>query len=78
MINLVGEYKMEQHSIFEEKKKPVLIFVIDTFVKVEESRKFLRMAEEVAKIYFEKVYFAWVDGNLNIQRKQMLGIDHEV
>ena len=78
MINLVVEYKMEQHNIFEEKKKPVLIFVLDSFVKIEESKKFLRMVEEIAKSYFEKVYFAWVDGNLNMERKIMLGIEHDV
>ena len=34
------------------------------------------MAEEVAKEYVGKIFFGWVDGNLNIERKKLLGIEH--
>jgi len=52
------------------------VFVLDSFVNIEISKKILRLAEEVAKEFLGKVYFGWVDGNLNLERKKLLGIEH--
>lgn len=76
-LKLVDEITSETYPFYEEKKKPLLIFVIDSFVDVETSRKILYMAEEAAKSFLDKVYFGWVDGNLNLERKLMLGIEHQ-
>lgn len=75
-MKLIDEINVESFKYYDEKQKPILIFVIDSFVNVEISRKILRIAEEVAKEYINKVYFGWVDGNLNIERKLLLGIEH--
>lgn len=75
-LKLVDEINLETFKFYDEKQKPLLIFVIDSFVNVEASRKILRIAEEVAKDYIGKVFFGWVDGNLNSERKKMLGIEH--
>ena len=75
-MKLIDELNTESFRFYDEKQKPLLVFVIDSFVNIESSRKILRMAEEVAKDYIGKVLFAWVDGNLNNERKKLLGIEH--
>ena len=73
---MVDEIQTESFRFYDEKQKPLLVFVIDSFVQIETSKKILRIAEEVAKDFLGKVYFGWVDGNLNLERKKLLGIEH--
>lgn len=75
-LKLIDEVNSESFKFYEEKQKPLLVFVIDSFVNIEVSKKILKMAEEVAKDFLGKVFFGWVDGNLNIERKKMLGIEN--
>lgn len=75
-MKLVDEINLDTFKFYDEKQKPLLILVIDSFVNLEASRQILRMAENVAKEYIGKVLFGWVDGNLNSERKKLLGIEH--
>ncbi|EGR32371.1 hypothetical protein IMG5_085760, partial [Ichthyophthirius multifiliis] len=73
-LKLCDEFTMENYPVYEGKQH-ILVAVIDSIVEIEKSGNLLVLLEDLGKTYFhKKLYFLWVEGNLNMEKKKMFGI----
>lgn len=55
-------------------KKPILVAVVDSILDVGTTKRLLSMLESLAKQFVHSLHITWVEGNLNPEKKKMLGI----
>ncbi|KAL4497402.1 hypothetical protein ABPG72_011337 [Tetrahymena utriculariae] len=78
-LRLVDEFTLENYEYYQiDKKKQILVAVVDSILDVTQSKKVISILESLAKQFVHKLHITWVEGNLNPEKRKMLGIPIKV
>ncbi|KRX11070.1 Thioredoxin-like fold [Pseudocohnilembus persalinus] len=73
-LKLVDEFTYQNYKFYQEKKKPILVAIVDSIVETEKTEKFIYLLEQLAIKYIDKIYITWVESALNPEKRNLLGI----
>ncbi|KAL4447017.1 hypothetical protein ABPG74_013869 [Tetrahymena malaccensis] len=74
-LRLVDEFTLENYEYYQQdKKKQILVAVVDSILDVTQSKRVISILESLAKQFVHRLHITWVEGNLNPEKRKMLGI----
>jgi len=71
-LRLIDEFTLENYQFYT--KNAVLVAVVDSILETSATKQLLSLLEPIAKHFSHSLHVTWVEGNLNPEKKKMLGI----